>query len=65
VPLYVVRVPLPVEGCRYLSSGTTGCCGVNPEVLLCMLCPSQPWGALSISAVGVSFVKVWGFVLIP
>ena len=35
--------------------------GLNPEVLLCMLCLSQPWGALSISAVGVSFVKVWGF----
>ena len=56
VSLPVVRVALPVEGCHCLSSGTTGCC------------KGEHWSlvvhALSISAVGVSFVKLWGFVLI-
>jgi len=28
-------------------------------------CLSQPWGALPISAVGFSFVRVWVLVLVP
>jgi len=54
VPIPVVRVPQPVEGCRCLIKWYY------------WLLWGEPWSfvvyALSISAVGVSFAKGWGFV---
>jgi hypothetical protein len=77
VPLPAVRVPLPVCGCHCLFKGAAarievplpivgelpvafiflGGCHILLVIAVAHLLP--------ISAVGFSFVRVWGFVLIP